>query len=247
MRVARGSLHRLYRGVYAVGHTKLTREGRFLAAVLACGPGAVLSHRSAAILHETARAERSPDRGHRTVPAPHPRDRRPPVRADRAHATSGASRSTPRVRTIIDLKRTADDGDDHARAAPGAVREGRSGAPAEPHHRPRQRADAQPARGRGARLRDRRRSAAAGGGQPAVSAGAPHGLSRPALAGAAADRGDRQRRLARGSARAANDDALRQAELESRGERVLRVTRADLRQRPQQTLARLRAAGVPEA
>jgi very-short-patch-repair endonuclease len=34
----------LYRGVYALGHQRLTREGRWMAAVLACGPGAVLSH-----------------------------------------------------------------------------------------------------------------------------------------------------------------------------------------------------------
>jgi very-short-patch-repair endonuclease len=45
-----GRLHRLHRGVYAVGHTSLTAEGRWLAAVLACGEGAVLSHRSAAAL-----------------------------------------------------------------------------------------------------------------------------------------------------------------------------------------------------
>jgi very-short-patch-repair endonuclease len=48
-RVRAGRLHRLHRGVYAVGHPRLTREGRFMAAVLACGPGAVLSHGSAAI------------------------------------------------------------------------------------------------------------------------------------------------------------------------------------------------------
>jgi very-short-patch-repair endonuclease/predicted transcriptional regulator of viral defense system len=46
-RVARGRLHRLYRGVYAVGHTSLTVDGKRMAAVLACGPGAALSHRSA--------------------------------------------------------------------------------------------------------------------------------------------------------------------------------------------------------
>jgi very-short-patch-repair endonuclease len=40
----RGHLHPLHRGVYAVGHAQLTREGRWLAAVLACGPGAFLSH-----------------------------------------------------------------------------------------------------------------------------------------------------------------------------------------------------------
>lgn len=49
-RARRGALRRLYRGVYAVGHTALRDEGRWLAAVLACGPGAVLSHHSAARL-----------------------------------------------------------------------------------------------------------------------------------------------------------------------------------------------------
>jgi hypothetical protein len=38
----------VYRGVYAVGGAVLRPEGHRLAAVLACGPGAVLSHRSAA-------------------------------------------------------------------------------------------------------------------------------------------------------------------------------------------------------
>jgi predicted transcriptional regulator of viral defense system len=49
-RVAAGKLHRLYRGVYAVGHSRVTWKGRYMAAVLACGDGAVLSHRSAARL-----------------------------------------------------------------------------------------------------------------------------------------------------------------------------------------------------
>lgn len=47
-RVRSGRLHRVHRGVYAVGHAGLSVEGRYLAAVLACGPGAVLSHRAAA-------------------------------------------------------------------------------------------------------------------------------------------------------------------------------------------------------
>jgi very-short-patch-repair endonuclease len=50
VRLCAGRLHRLYPGVYAVGHEALTREGRWMAAVLAGGPGAVLSHRSAAAL-----------------------------------------------------------------------------------------------------------------------------------------------------------------------------------------------------
>ena len=49
-RVQSGRLHRLYRGVYAVGHTLVPLKGRYLAAVMACGPGAALSHRSAAAL-----------------------------------------------------------------------------------------------------------------------------------------------------------------------------------------------------
>ena len=50
-RVAAGRLHRVQQGVYAVGHRLLSRKGHLMAAVLACGPGAVLSHRSAALLH----------------------------------------------------------------------------------------------------------------------------------------------------------------------------------------------------
>lgn len=46
-RVREGRLHQLHRGVYAVGHTKLTQDAAFAAAVFACGEGAVLSHRSA--------------------------------------------------------------------------------------------------------------------------------------------------------------------------------------------------------
>jgi predicted transcriptional regulator of viral defense system len=47
-RVQAGQLHRVHQGVYAVGHTALRAEGHRLAAVLACGPDAVLSHRTAA-------------------------------------------------------------------------------------------------------------------------------------------------------------------------------------------------------
>jgi hypothetical protein len=46
-RVKRGALHPVHRGVYAVGYSALTPERRWMAAVLAAGPGAVLSHRSA--------------------------------------------------------------------------------------------------------------------------------------------------------------------------------------------------------
>jgi hypothetical protein len=46
--LARGLLIRLYPGVYALGHANVGRSGRLLAALLACGPGAFLSHRTAA-------------------------------------------------------------------------------------------------------------------------------------------------------------------------------------------------------
>jgi very-short-patch-repair endonuclease len=49
-RVATGRLHPVARGIYAVGRAELTPRGKWMAAVLACGDGAVLSHRSAADL-----------------------------------------------------------------------------------------------------------------------------------------------------------------------------------------------------
>lgn len=51
-RIASGRLHPVWRGVYAVGRPELTRHGTWMAAVLACGPTAALSHGSAAALWE---------------------------------------------------------------------------------------------------------------------------------------------------------------------------------------------------
>ncbi len=73
-RIARGRLHTVRRGIYAVGRPELTPDGRRMAAVLACGPGALLSHMSAAAVWGIAREGR---RLHLTVPAssrPRPRD-----------------------------------------------------------------------------------------------------------------------------------------------------------------------------
>jgi predicted transcriptional regulator of viral defense system len=50
VRLAAGRIHRLYPGVYAVGHRKLSRHGWIMAAVLVHGPEAVASHRTAAWL-----------------------------------------------------------------------------------------------------------------------------------------------------------------------------------------------------
>jgi very-short-patch-repair endonuclease len=47
-----GRLHRVWPGVYAVGRPTLTREARWLAAVLACGPGAALARLCAGALWE---------------------------------------------------------------------------------------------------------------------------------------------------------------------------------------------------
>jgi very-short-patch-repair endonuclease len=60
-RLASGRLHRLHPGVYAVGHMLVPREGRWLAAVLAAGADAVLSHRSAAALWGIRRYEGWPE------------------------------------------------------------------------------------------------------------------------------------------------------------------------------------------
>lgn len=49
-RLRLGRLRPVHRGVYTVGHRLLTQHGRWMAGVLACGTGAVLSHRAAAAL-----------------------------------------------------------------------------------------------------------------------------------------------------------------------------------------------------
>ena len=74
LRVRNGRLHRLHRGVFALGHTRIAREGRWLAAVLALGDGAVLSHISAAALWGIRHS--SSDRMHVTVPGGGGRERR---------------------------------------------------------------------------------------------------------------------------------------------------------------------------
>jgi predicted transcriptional regulator of viral defense system len=73
-RVEAGRLHRLYRGVFAVGHMPRTREARWIAAVMACGPGAVLSHLDAAALWQIYESRgrnvhvTTPGRAGRTLP-----------------------------------------------------------------------------------------------------------------------------------------------------------------------------------
>jgi predicted transcriptional regulator of viral defense system len=67
-RLANGRLHLLHRGVYSAGHAVLTVDGRWMAAVLAAGPAAALSHRSAAALWGIRRGSTGP--AELTVPVP---------------------------------------------------------------------------------------------------------------------------------------------------------------------------------
>ena len=58
-RLEAARLHRIHCGVYAVGHRALSLQGRWRAAVLACGPDALLSHRDSAQLRGLIRSGRS--------------------------------------------------------------------------------------------------------------------------------------------------------------------------------------------
>jgi very-short-patch-repair endonuclease len=100
-RVATGRLFVVHRGVYSV-IPNLTLEGQFLAAVKACGPEAVLSHFSAAVLHEWFEWDgRFPE-----VTSPAARER-PGIYTHRSchieRVMFKAIPVTPPVRTIIDL------------------------------------------------------------------------------------------------------------------------------------------------
>jgi hypothetical protein len=112
-RVAKGRLHTVARGVYAVGWPQLTAERRWMTAVLACGKGAALSHRSAAALWGIGRERDS------TVDISVPRRyqcRRPGIRA-RGRSSLGAKdvvmhRQIPVTRpalTLLDLATELDD------------------------------------------------------------------------------------------------------------------------------------------
>jgi predicted transcriptional regulator of viral defense system len=82
-RAATGRLHRIHKTVYSlVPKALLKREGLYMAAVLACGPGAVLSHRSAAVLHHLR------DWGHTRIEVTVPR------RSARTHPGVAVHRST---------------------------------------------------------------------------------------------------------------------------------------------------------
>lgn len=90
--VARASesarLHRLHRGVYAVGHTNLSLHGKCLAAVFGAGPEALLSHRSAAWLWGIGRWSPLPA----SVTGPSPRGHRSSIKMHRSEILTDEDR-----------------------------------------------------------------------------------------------------------------------------------------------------------
>jgi hypothetical protein len=113
-RLLTARLHAIHRGVYAVGHPVLRIEGRWMAAVLAAGRHAVLSHASAA----TAWDLRPLGTGaiHVTVPGDPGRKRRRGIRVHRSTTLTPDDTTTHRgipitapARTIIDLATTLSD------------------------------------------------------------------------------------------------------------------------------------------
>lgn len=111
-RVRVGRLHRIHRSVYAVGHSRLGNEGSWLAAVLAIGEGAALSHRSAAELWRLL----LPSRGEVdvTTPGRGGRNERPGLRVHRSTTLTRGDvvrldgiQVTTVARTLVDLRRLA--------------------------------------------------------------------------------------------------------------------------------------------
>jgi very-short-patch-repair endonuclease len=100
-RVRLGRLRAVHRGVYRIG--LLSSDGRRMAAVLACGPGAVLSHRSAAALwgiRQSDRIEVTTRASHRGPK--HISVHRSPLRDDERTTHRGIPTTTV-PRTLLDL------------------------------------------------------------------------------------------------------------------------------------------------
>jgi uncharacterized protein DUF559 len=105
-RLRAGRLHQLHPGVYTVGHRVICREGRWLAAVLRGGAGAVLSHRSAAELWGICRP-----RGSAQIDIASPRSTRSHTSIRRHHINYYPDELTTRrripvttlARTVFDL------------------------------------------------------------------------------------------------------------------------------------------------
>jgi very-short-patch-repair endonuclease len=107
VRLEDGRLFPAFAGVYAVGRPHLERHGVLMAAVLACGDGAALSHDSAAELYETRRRQRGPIH----VSVPYARNPRiPGIKVHRRKAFETHSHDgipvTTAICTLIDLGAT---------------------------------------------------------------------------------------------------------------------------------------------
>lgn len=106
-RAAGRQLVRIHHGVYAVGHARLRREGWWMAAVLAAGPGALLSHRDAAALHglrppgDRARVEVTTTR--RAASTPQVRVHATTILDARDRAIVAGIPTTSLARTLVDL------------------------------------------------------------------------------------------------------------------------------------------------
>jgi very-short-patch-repair endonuclease len=107
-RLAIARLHLLHKGVYAVGHKVIPREGRWMAVVLASGPGAVLSHWSAAALwgiRPNGRSAIDVTVSHRSRSSDPIRRHLSQVPADERRVEVGIPVTSP-PRTIFDLAAT---------------------------------------------------------------------------------------------------------------------------------------------
>jgi hypothetical protein len=262
--VRNSGLHRLFRGVYAVGHPNPPLEGWFLAAVKACGPAAVLSHFSAAALWGFVEwDERLPEV---TVG----RSRTPRHAGLRAHRSSvldaeadvrwkrGIPLTSP-ARTLVDLAAVLSE-----RRLRAAVRRAQSldlveleeliGALSRVGKRHGSRKLARiiatgPAPTRSV-LEDVVLDLILRGGLAHPDVNAPLVLDGRRIIPDFRWPGPRVVVEADGAAwhdhkLAREDDSARQALLEAHGERVVRVTWTQAIARPAETLARLRAAGAP--
>jgi very-short-patch-repair endonuclease len=111
-RADRGQLHRVHQGVYAVGYPASNREARWMAAVLACGDEAVLSHMSAAALWALLKPEDGPVDV--SLPSQSGRRRREGIRIHRCASLAAGGKTSIRhgipvtsvPRTLTDLRRS---------------------------------------------------------------------------------------------------------------------------------------------
>src|SRR4051794_33422180 len=113
-RISIGRLHRIRRGVYSVGRPVVDDKGRWMAAVLACGDDAVLSHSSAAALWRFAAELRSEielslaSQSHRNLPGLRIH-RRASLQPRDVTTEYGIPVTTP-VKTLIDMSLRLDRG-----------------------------------------------------------------------------------------------------------------------------------------